>query len=121
MNGSLVWVELPGGADCHVTGTFYASVFGWDVDDDGTTVRFRDPSGRVGGAFVGHLEPANSGGPLLYLGSDDLDATVSAAVAKGAGVVLGPTLIAEGVGRRALLRDPAGSVLGVFEPAASPH
>ena len=66
-DGDLAWLELPGGDDCHATGRFYATAFGWLVEDDGETAWFREPSGRLGGAFRGDL-PAAASGPLLYLG-----------------------------------------------------
>ncbi|HEY5628274.1 MAG TPA: VOC family protein [Candidatus Limnocylindrales bacterium] len=116
MAGDLAWTELPGGLDCRATGAFYARVFGWAVDDDGSIVRFHDPSGSLVGAFVGELPPAASGGTVLYLAADDADATVARATAEGATLVHPKALVAPGVGYRALVRDPAGSVIGVFEP-----
>jgi predicted enzyme related to lactoylglutathione lyase len=117
VQGTLAWVELPGGLDCRATGTFYARVFGWAVEDDGAMVRFRDPSGALVGAFVGELPPAAACGTILYLSSDDADATLTRATAEGGQIVQPRTLVAPGVGFRALVRDPAGSVVGVFEAA----
>jgi len=116
VQGQLAWTELPGGLDCRATGTFYARVFGWAVEDDGTMVRFRDPAGTFAGAFVGELAPAAAGGTTLYLATDDADATLARALAEGATVVRERSVVAPGVGYRALLRDPAGSVVGLFEP-----
>ena len=120
MQGQLAWTELPGGIDCRATGTFYSRVFGWAVDDDGGLVRFRDPAGTLLGAFVGELPPTTAGGPILYLAVDDADATLATAMSEGAALVQARTLVAPGVGHRALLRDPAGSVLGLFEPWTDP-
>jgi predicted enzyme related to lactoylglutathione lyase len=117
MTGDPVWLELPGGVDCRRTGTFYARVFGWLVEDDDGMVRFRTPSGSLAGAFVGAI-PATGDGPLLYLESDDAGSTVELATAHGGVIVLAPTSIAPGIGHRALLRDPAGSTIGVFEPGS---
>jgi predicted enzyme related to lactoylglutathione lyase len=116
VHGHLAWTELPGGLDCRATGTFYARVFGWAVEDDGTMVRFRDPAGTLTGAFVGELPPAAAGGTILYLATDDADTTLARAEAEGATVVQERSLVAPGVGYRAQLRDPAGSVVGLFEP-----
>jgi predicted enzyme related to lactoylglutathione lyase len=115
MQGGLAWTELPGGLDCRATGRFYASVFGWAVDDDGMMLRFRDPDGVLTGAFICELPPAAAGGTILYLAVDSIDATLARAVDEGAQIVQPRAPIASGVGHRALLRDPAGSVIGLFE------
>jgi predicted enzyme related to lactoylglutathione lyase len=96
-------------------------VFGWAVEDDGGMVRFRDPAGTLVGAFVCELPPASTGGTTLYLAADDIDAVVARAVEAGAAVVQSRTLVAPGVGYRALLRDPAGSLVGVFERWREPE
>jgi predicted enzyme related to lactoylglutathione lyase len=117
VDGEFAWLELPGGEDCRATGRFYATVFGWLVDDDGTTVRFREPSGRLGGAFRGDL-PAAASGPVLYLAATDAATLLGHIRAAGGQIVLERTLIAPGVGWRAMFVDPAGSTLGLFERGA---
>jgi predicted enzyme related to lactoylglutathione lyase len=115
MQGEIEWLELPGGT-CPRTGRFYAEALGWLVDDSGDTVWFREPSGRLGGAFRGDLPPsATATGPILYLAVDDATATLARIRDAGGEVVLDRTEIAPGVGHRALFRDPAGSTMGLFE------
>jgi predicted enzyme related to lactoylglutathione lyase len=115
-DGDVSWLELPGGADCRRTGRFYAAAFGWLVDDDGATVWFREPGGGLGGAFVADL-PAADAGPILYLATADAAAALARIRDVGGMVILDRTLIAPGVGHRALFRDPAGTTMGVFERA----
>jgi predicted enzyme related to lactoylglutathione lyase len=115
--GDVSWLELPGGPDCRQTGRFYAAAFGWLVDDDGETVWFREPAGPLGGAFVADL-PAAVGGPILYLATANATAALERARTAGGSVVQERTLIAPGVGYRALFRDPAGTTMGLFERAS---
>lgn len=121
MHGDLVWIELPGGLDCHVTGAFYARVFGWVVEDDGVTVRFHDPSGSLAGAFVEELPPSAACGTILYLATEDAASSLASAVAAGAEAVRPREALSGGRGYRALLRDPAGTVVGVLEPWRAPE
>jgi uncharacterized protein len=114
-DGDFGWLELPGGDDCRRTGRFYARAFGWQVDDDGETVWFREPSGRLGGAFREDLPPAGSG-PILYLSTSNAAAALARIRDGGGTVILDRTLIAPGAGHRALFRDPAGTTMGLFEP-----
>jgi hypothetical protein len=112
--GSIAWIELPGGADCATTGRFYADALGWRVTDDGDTVWFDDGAG-LSGAFVGDLSAAVDGGPVLYLDVDEIAAVLARIEVAGGSVVTPRTEIAPGVGHRATFRDPAGSVLGLWE------
>jgi predicted enzyme related to lactoylglutathione lyase len=114
--GEISWIELPGG-DCTATGRFYSRVFGWDVEEEeGFGIRVRDTSGHQAGMFRGDLEPA-SGGPLLYIGVDDMDETLAAVEAEGGTAVSPRTLIDESIGWWASFRDPAGNLLGIWQAA----
>ncbi len=117
-NGDVTWLELPGGDDCRRTGRFYARVFGWLVEDDGDAIWFREPSGGLGGAFLGDLPAAAGGGPMVYLAVADAAATLDDVRDAGGDILLERTLIAPDVGHRALFRDPAGSTVGLFERSA---
>lgn len=118
MQGEIEWLELPGG-NCPETGRFYAAALGWLVDDSGDTVWFREPSGRLGGAFRGDLPPSAAGtGPIFYLAVDDAVAVLDRIRNAGGEVVMDRTEIAPSVGHRALFRDPAGTTMGLFEPSA---
>jgi predicted enzyme related to lactoylglutathione lyase len=112
--GSIAWIELPGGGDCSATGRFYADALGWNVNDDGETAWFDDGAG-LSGAFVGDLPAASDGGPILYLGVDEIEAVLARITASGGTIVMPRTEIAPGVGHRATFRDPAGNLLGLWE------
>jgi hypothetical protein len=113
-DGDFSWLELPGGDDCRATGRFYAAVFGWGVEDDGETVWFREPSGRLGGAFRGDLGQG-TGGPILYLAVADAAEALGRVREAGGSVLADRTLVAPGVGFMATFRDPAGTTIGLFE------
>jgi predicted enzyme related to lactoylglutathione lyase len=114
-NGDIGWLELPGGNDCRRTGRFYARVFGWQVDDDGKTVWFREASGTLGGAFRGDL-PAAETGPILYLLVTDATAALDRITDEEGATIMPRSRIAPGAGHRALFRDPAGTTMGLYEP-----
>lgn len=115
MQGEIEWLELPGG-DCSGTGRFYAKALDWLIEETGDTVWFREPSGRLGGAFRGDLPPAKTGtGPILYLAVDHAEVALGRIRDAGGEVVMERMEIAPGLGYQALFRDPAGTTMGLFE------
>ena len=109
---SITYVELPAD-DLDASRSFYASAFGWEFNDYGPTYAgIRSGAGEVGG-----LNAAATGGPggaLVLVQSDDVDASL-AAVERAGGRVVEPLAPYPG-GRRFTFADPAGTVLGVFQP-----
>jgi predicted enzyme related to lactoylglutathione lyase len=94
---------------------FYAAAFGWGFNDYGPEYAgIQNPAGEsapeVGGLRFD--QETRSGGPLVLLFSDDLDATVSAVTAAGGSVVDGPYEFPGG--RRFHFTDPSGNELGVW-------
>ena len=95
---------------------FYGEAFGWEFNDYGPDyagIRAADGDDEVGGlnGMTTPLGPS-SGGPLVLLFSEDLDATVSAVEAAGGQVVEGPYEFPGG--RRFHFSDPSGNLLGVW-------
>ena len=92
---------------------FYTELFGWEEDPRGEhlvcTLRGRDVAG-----FVRGDEPAWR----TTMWVDSADETAEKALAAGGSVVKPPFDVA-GVGRTAVLADPAGAVFTVSEPG--PH
>ena len=123
--GHVIWTELmtpePGRAMA-----FYGRVCGWE----GTSVP--NPAGpglyhlaMAGGQPVaGMMDPADAGagaegeGPmwLSYFAVDDLEAAVARARDAG-GRLEQPPFEVPGTGFVAVLRDPAGALFGLMEPA----
>lgn len=91
---------------------FYAAAFGWEFTDYGTGYAgIRTGPGREVGGLAAGPAPA-TGGPLVLLWSDDLDATADAVRAAGGAVVNGPYEFPGG--RRFHFTDPGGTELGVW-------
>lgn len=115
-HGDHIWYELltpdAGGAQA-----FYAPMLGWSVRDAGMPGAdyrlFASPEADVGG-IMQTVEGMPSAW-LGYVGVDDVDAT-SVSIREGGGAVhVAPTDIG-GVGRFALVGDPAGALFYVMAP-----
>src|SRR5947209_17113736 len=85
-DGSLDYTELPG-PDIPTTKKFYGSLFGWTFTDFGPDyVAFESPDGRLGG-FNAERKVVSSGGPLIVLYANDLDAMEKKVRAAGAEII----------------------------------
>lgn len=113
MNGDFCWYDLitsdvAGGVD------FYSKVVGWQVETwgDGSM-----PLLKAGERAVGAVNPAPAGVQpywLAYVQVADLDATLAKAVELG-GAVVEPRNPVPGMGAFAVLRDPEGVPVALFE------
>ena len=118
--GVFVWDELTT-SDPDAAARFYSEVFGWtpraamDMGEMGTYTIFSrgGEDGDVGGCM--RLPEGMEAPPhwLVYIGTDDVDATAERAKDLGATIFVQPTDIPE-VGRFAVVQDPAGAVFGLF-------
>lgn len=109
------YVELAA-PDVAAAKAFYAAAFGWTFNDYGSeyaAIRNRDGDGEVGGLTA--AATASSGGVLVLIYSQDLDASVHA-VEEAGGTVTRPPFEYPG-GRRFHFTDPAGNELGVYQPS----
>lgn len=110
------YVEI-GVTDLERAKAFYAAAFGWQFNDYGPEyagIRWLSGEGEVGGLAVG--APTGSGGVLVQMYSDDLEATVAAVEAAG-GTIADPVFAFPG-GRRFHFLDPDGNRLGVWTTAS---
>lgn len=120
--GSIGWVDLTV-ADAARVRDFYKSVVGWTsaaVDmggyDDWTMLT---PSTGEAIAGVCHARGVNAGLPaqwLVYVTVADLDRSLARCAELGGAVIMEPRDMG-GHGRVAVIRDPAGAVLALREPA----
>lgn len=102
--------------DLAATRSFYESAFGWEFNDYGPTysgIKSPDGEGEIGGLNAGTAP--HSGGPLVLLFSEDLDATVDAVRAAGGSITAEPYDFSGG--RRFEFTDPSGNRLGVYAEA----
>ena len=90
---------------------FYGAVLGWTVVE-------RRPDGHlllgVDGAVAAEAGPATTSGWTLSVATADLDATLTAVTGAGGAVLDGP-LDVGAAGRSAVVADPTGAVLGLWE------
>jgi uncharacterized protein len=111
-NGGISYVRIPA-PDPRALGAFYADVFGWTLRGEPDQPSFDDGTGHVIGAFQRDLRVAGNAGVILYVYVHDVDAAVERAVARGAQIVR--PVYEEGDLWVAVLRDPAGNIVGAWQ------
>lgn len=119
--GSIGWVDLTV-EDAGAIRDFYVDVVGWKPEpvdmggyDDFNMAR---PDGTPA-AGVCHARGTNADLPaswLVYVNIPDLDGSLERCRARGGEVVVGPREMGNGA-RYAVIRDPAGAVMALFQPA----
>lgn len=120
--GTVSWFDLTV-PDAEGIRDFYAAVVGWsassvpmggyddycmNVPEEGTTV-----------AGICHARGVNAELPpqwMIYINVADLDRSMQAVEAGGGAILVGPKVM-EGHGRYCVIRDPAGAVAALFQPA----
>lgn len=108
-DGSLDYIELPA-SDIAATKTFYGSVFGWTFTDYGPDYTAFAFEGREGG-FNAERKVIKTGGVLLVLYANDLDAMESKVKAADAEITEHHEFPG---GRRFHFRDPNGNEIAVW-------
>lgn len=116
--GEPSWADLTT-TDVDTAATFYRSIFGWeaeaidDPDAGGYTMLTLD------GKYVGALSPTMPNDPSpphwnVYLNVDDAD-KVSEIAASAGGTVVVPTMQVFTSGKMAILQDPTGAFISVWQ------
>jgi predicted enzyme related to lactoylglutathione lyase len=117
--GTYCWQEL-GTSDPQKAKDFYATLFGWAAESFPGPMEYtmlKKGQENVGGMYeitpdMGPIPPHW----LTYFAVADCDATVQQATQNG-GSVMKPAEDIPGVGRFAILRDPASAVFAILKPA----
>lgn len=121
--GTPSWVDLMS-PDVDASTAFYTELFGWDAedqhDDEGERIytMFRQDGHDVAGA--GGQPPDLAGMPPVwntYVAVDDADATADAARRAGGSVMMEPMEVMD-AGRMAILGDPTGATICVWQAGA---
>jgi uncharacterized protein len=100
--------------------SFYRELFGWQFQEVNPLTSAIQNKGGIMGCLVASEEPAGAvPGSVLYIHVTDLHETVKRAVELGAEVVSEP-LHLYGTKAFADLRDPTGSVFGLWTESFSP-
>jgi predicted enzyme related to lactoylglutathione lyase len=122
--GSFCWVEL-GTTNQDAAKQFYGSLFGWTANDfpmgpDGVYTMFTLEGRQTGGCYTLRPDMQTAGVPphwLPYIAVDDADQTAGK-VAPAGGKVMAPPFDVFDFGRMAVLQDPAGATLAMWQPKA---
>jgi predicted enzyme related to lactoylglutathione lyase len=119
-HGTFSWADLAT-SDVEAAKTFYPDLFGWETEDgplpDGGTYT----TARLHGRVVAGLSTGQEGQPPAwssYVTVDDADAAAERAGELGGTVVAGPFDVMD-LGRMAVIQDPTGAFLSVWQAASS--
>jgi uncharacterized protein len=118
-NHPIVHVEIPSN-EPKQAGEFYSSLFDWklELDPNFNYLQF-DAQGGPSGAFVQVGEQGGTqvspGKLLVYIHSDDIDATLDKVVSLGGKTVVPKTEIPK-MGWFGIFTDPTGNAIGLFTP-----
>ena len=115
----IVHIEIPAD-DPQAAGKFYADLFGWklDLDQAFNYLQF-EAEGGPGGAFVKAGDATEGhpgyqvGKPLVYIGDDDIDATLAKVESLGGRVLVAKTEIPN-IGWFGIFTDPVGNQLALY-------
>jgi len=118
VHGTPAWVDLAS-PDPDASAAFYGGLFGWTATEPGPveeTGGYRNFELR--GRVVAGLAPAQEGQPTTwstYISVEDAEGAVRRAAAKGGTPLVGALDVLD-LGRMAFLADPAGAVVGLWQP-----
>jgi predicted enzyme related to lactoylglutathione lyase len=118
--GTFNWIDL-GTSDPEGAKRFYTSLLGWEAEDmpvpEGPPYTMLRKDGRDAAA----LYPAQEGQPtawMSYVSVDSADDTAARAAELGGKVFMEPFDVMD-VGRMAMITDPTGAFLAVWQPGTS--
>lgn len=111
--GALSYLEIPA-LDIRRSAKFYQNVLGWELrGDDTAQPKFADPAGQLIGRWITGRAISREPGLLPFIYVDQLRAVVEKVTAHGGEIVKAP--YEEGTLLVALVRDPAGNVMGIWQ------
>ncbi|HEY8551037.1 MAG TPA: VOC family protein [Vicinamibacterales bacterium] len=121
ITGRFVWYELMT-TDVEKAAAFYTKALGWGLRNWEGPMDYRlwlRGDTPVGGLMALTDEMRATGVPpswLAYVGTADVDATLTKATELGAKTLV-PPMDVPGVGRMAVLADPQGAAFAIYKPA----
>lgn len=120
--GAPCWVDLTT-SDTGRSREFYSQLFGWTADEPneqfGGYFNFSKDGARVGGCMGAMESTPVSDVWSVYLATDDARKTVEAAGGNGAQVHVPPMDVGD-LGTMAVLSDPSGAAIGLWQPRQFP-
>jgi predicted enzyme related to lactoylglutathione lyase len=116
--GAPCWIDLYS-SDTKRAKDFYGRLFGWKTMDPGADYGgyflFQKDGKVVAGCMANDGEQGAPDAWTTYLSTDDADRTVEAAKANGGQVYVEPMDVTEN-GRMAMVGDPGGAAIGIWQP-----
>jgi predicted enzyme related to lactoylglutathione lyase len=113
-NHPIVHIEFSA-QDREAAGKFYSDVFGWKVNQmpemDYATFEYKE--GR-GGGFNPVKEDYPAGTVVVYIGTDDIEASLEKIEAQGGEAIVPKTEIPD-TGWFGMFKDPTGNLVGLFQ------
>ncbi len=117
--GAPIWMDLST-SDQDASRAFYTRLLGWQAEEPdpefGGYLNF-----TLGGERVAGCLPGTPGAPTdvwtVYLATDDADKTCSLATGHGGTVITAPMDVRD-LGRMAIVADPGGAPIGLWQPGA---
>lgn len=110
----IVHVEISA-TDRKKSAEFYHKVFGWAVHhiDEMSYTTFTTGDNELGGGFNPAPQNMPVGSTCIYIGTDDIDASLREIETNG-GKIVRPKDEIPGMGWFALFQDPAGNLVGLY-------
>jgi predicted enzyme related to lactoylglutathione lyase len=117
--GTPCWIDL-GTPDIEASVDFYSALFGWEVPESENaeqTGGYRQAM-KNGKPVAGMMPLMQEGQPPVwstYISVSDADATAAAVKEAGGNTIAEPVDVMD-LGRMAVFADPAGAVIGIWQP-----
>lgn len=116
--GAPCWIDLMS-SDTDRAVSFYGDIFGWRAEQGGEEyggyISLYQGDAIVAGLMKNEADSGYPDGWSTYLSSVDIHATVSAAESAAGTILLQPMDVVT-LGRMAVIADPGGASIGVWEP-----
>ena len=120
--GTITWIDLTVD-DADKVRDFYSEVVGWEESPvsmgDYDDYAMIPPSAEQPAAGICHARGVNKDQPavwMIYINVENLENSLAACTKNGGEVISGPRDLGK-YGRMAVIKDPAGAIAGLFEPA----
>jgi predicted enzyme related to lactoylglutathione lyase len=116
--GTFSWAELAT-SDADAAKAFYTALFGWDYDDnpipDGSVYSMAKRDGKTVAALFGSEQPPHWN---CYVTVESVEAAAARASELGGAILAEPFDVMD-VGRMAVIADPEGAALCLWQPGSS--
>lgn len=116
MSHPIVHVEIATN-DAKASGEFYRQLFGWKIQsDEAMNYTMWQPQSGAGGGFapIDEQQGVRRHDTLVYVGTDDIEATLAKVEQLGGRVIMGKTEIPN-TGWLAIFEDPHGGRMALYK------